>query len=260
VAEGRRPDGDDDFPDERVSARDAPPTGRYVERMPAPKLAVFDLDGTLIDSRRSIASAMASAFETEGLSPPSYDETRRIVGLSLEPALAVLAPDLEPTRYAALGEAYKLAFVANRAAGFTEPLYDGALDTLRRLKDTGWLLGVATGKARRGVLHFLETHNPETMFDAAFCADDGPGKPDPHMLRLNMSVAGVLAADTIMIGDTSFDMAMARAADAYAQGVTWGFHTPDEIAAGGAHHLAHDFPTLSAELERFLETEARDGT
>jgi phosphoglycolate phosphatase len=219
--------------------------------MPARKLAVFDVDGTLVDSRRSIGEAMRLAFEALNLKAPTYDATRRIVGLSLEPAIAVLAPGLPKERYPQLAEAYKDAFVANRAAGFTEPLYDGALETLHALKADGWLLGVATGKARRGVEHFLETHDLRGVFDCAFCADDGPGKPDPHMLRLNMSAAGAVCADTIMIGDTSFDMTMARAADAYAQGVSWGFHTVEEVEAAGAHHVAHDFRALSAELERF---------
>jgi phosphoglycolate phosphatase len=214
-------------------------------------LAVFDLDGTLQDSRRSIAEAMDMAFEALGLAAPGYDKTRRIVGLSLIPAIKVLAPDLPEQRYAALGEAYKDAFIANRERGVHEALYGGARETVMRLKAEGWLLGIATGKARRGIDKFLEVHSFEGVFDTAFCADDGPGKPHPHMLQLNMTAAGVAADRTIMIGDTSFDMAMARAANAYAQGVTWGFHTPEEVAEGGAHHIADDFAALDLALTRF---------
>jgi phosphoglycolate phosphatase len=214
-------------------------------------LAVFDVDGTLVDSRRSIAQAMDQAFAAVGLDPPGYAQTRRIVGLSLEPAIAVLAPDLAPARYSVLANAYKDAFNANREAGLVEPLYDGARDTVLRLKAQGWLLGVATGKARRGVDKFIENHGFADMFDCAYCADDGPGKPNPHMLQLNMRAAGAAPRATIMIGDTSFDMEMARAADAYAQGVVWGFHTMAEIASGGAHHIADDFAGLNAALDRF---------
>jgi len=218
-----------------------------------PKFAVFDVDGTLVDSRQSIARAMAQAFAALDLPPPGYEETRRIVGLSLAPAIKVLAPDLPEARYPALAEAYKSAFVANRAAGLVEPLYAGARETLLHLRDDGWTLGIATGKARRGVDVFLANHGLADLFDCAFCADDGPGKPDPHMLRLNMDAVRRAPADTVMIGDTSFDMQMARAAGAYAQGVAWGFHTVDEVRDGGARHVADTFDALRFELQAFAQ-------
>lgn len=213
------------------------------------KLAVFDVDGTLVDSRRSIAEAMDMAFRALALPPPGYDATRRIVGLSLKPAIAVLAPDLPDADYGRLAEAYKDAFIANREAGLAEPLYEGARELVTRLRDEGWKLGVATGKARRGVDAFLDRHGFHGWFDAAFCADDGPGKPDPHMLNLVIAAVGADPAHTVMIGDTSFDMAMARAAACFAQGVSWGFHTPEEIMAGGAHHIADDFALLGGQLD-----------
>lgn len=218
------------------------------------KLAVFDVDGTLVDSRRSIAEAMGAAFRALNLAAPGYEETRKIVGLSLEPAIAVLAPDLDRARYPVLAQAYKDAFVANREAGLVEPLYAGAKEIVVRLRAEGWKLGVATGKARRGVEVFLDRHGFADHFDAAFCADDGPGKPHPHMLNLVIEATGATPADTIMIGDTSFDMAMARAAQCYAQGVSWGFHTIEEIRSGGAHHVAEDFAVLRRELERWSAT------
>jgi phosphoglycolate phosphatase len=211
-------------------------------------LAVFDVDGTLVDSRRSIGEAMAGAFSALGLEPPTYEDTRRIVGLSLVPAIQTLAPHLPPERYEDLAEAYRQAFIANRAKGLEEPLYEGAAALVAQLRASGWALGIATGKSRHGVDRFLDTHGLRAQFDVAYCADDGPGKPDPHMLRLNMSALGASADLTIMIGDTSFDMAMARAAGAYAQGVSWGFHTVAEIADGGAHHIAHDMAELHAAL------------
>ena len=220
-------------------------------RPAGPRLAVFDVDGTLVDSRRSIAEAMDQAFAAVGLAPPGYDETRRIVGLSLVPAIKVLAPDLEEARYPALAEAYRQAFVANRAEGLHEPLYQGARELVMALKEAGWLLGVATGKVRRGVDHFLDTHGFADVFDCAYCADDGPGKPHPHMLQLNLKAVAVPAAQAVMIGDTSFDMIMAREAGCVAQGVSWGFHTVDEIEGGGAHHVAHDFAALRERLAAF---------
>jgi phosphoglycolate phosphatase len=211
------------------------------------RLAVFDLDGTLIDSRASIDMAVRHAWTTLKLDPPSYDQTRQIVGLSLLDAVQILAPDLDPSRYPELSDAYKNAFLKNRADGHDEPLYEGALAALQMLKREGWLLGIATGKARRGIRHFYERHGAEHYFDAAFCADDGPGKPHPHMLRLNMDTLGIDPAQTIMIGDTTHDMKMARGAGAYGLGVSWGFHTADEIAAD-ADAVVDDFPTLGEHL------------
>ncbi len=232
-----------------LNARTRPPATKHT-RMTA-KLAVFDVDGTLVDSRRSIAEAMGAAFRSLNLAAPGYEETRRIVGLSLEPAIAVLAPELDRSRYPVLAQAYKDAFVANREAGLIEPLYEGAREIVMQLREDGWRLGVATGKARRGVDAFIERHGFEGLFDAAFCADDGPGKPDPHMLNLVIDAVGATPADTIMIGDTSFDMAMARSAACYAQGVSWGFHTIEEIQSGGAHHIAADFAVLRGELGKW---------
>lgn len=215
------------------------------------RLAVFDIDGTLVDSRRSIGDAVRDAWIALDLEPPSYEETRRIVGLSLGEAVQILAPTLRAERHPELALAYKTAFIRNREAGHDEPLYDGAFETVQRLKNEGWRLGVATGKSRRGIEHIFDRHGLGALFDCAFCADDGPGKPDPHMLRLNMDALGAEPARTVMIGDTSFDMAMARAAGAYALGVSWGFHTADEVAEGGAHELAADYPALNLALTRW---------
>jgi phosphoglycolate phosphatase len=215
------------------------------------RLAVFDVDGTLVDSRRSISDAVSEAWRALDLPAPSYEETRHIVGLNLLDAVRTLAPSLAPARYPELAEAYRQAFLRNRAAGHHEPLYDGAVEALRTLKDEGWALGVATGKARRGLDFILDHHALREFFDAAFCADDGPGKPHPHMLELNMRALGFDPAFTAMIGDTSHDMQMARAAGVYAVGVDWGFHTAAEIGAGGAHEVVSDFATLNQSLSRW---------
>lgn len=217
-------------------------------------LAVFDVDGTLLDSRRSIAEAMDAAFVALGLPAPGYAATRQIVGLSLEPAIAALAPNLPPARYAALAKAYQEAFVANRAAGISEPLYTGAMPLLTSLRAEGWHLGIATGKSRRGLTAFLDRNGLADWFDTGFCADDGPGKPDPHMLQLNMKALDRAPEGTVMIGDTSFDMLMARSAGAYALGVSWGFHTPAEIHGGGAHAVADTMSALADHLTDFART------
>jgi phosphoglycolate phosphatase len=194
---------------------------------------------------------MAAAFVANGMPAPTYDQTRAIVGMSLLPAIRILAPNADDELAASLKEAYRASFVQKRASGYRDPMYDGCDPLLRRLKADGWLLAVATGKSRAGVTSIFDAHDLHDLFDCVHCADDGPGKPDPHMLLENLRVLGVRAGDAIMIGDTSHDMVMARAAGVYAQGVTWGFHTTQEMLDGGAHHIAGDFAALQAALDDF---------
>ncbi|MCC5997419.1 MAG: HAD-IA family hydrolase [Oceanicaulis sp.] len=220
------------------------------------KLAVFDVDGTLVDSRQVIHNAMSRAFERAGLGAIAYDRVRTIVGLELSEAVARLAPpDYGADQVAALTGFYKEAFVAQRAeAGFSEPLYDGARETVERLCDEGWLLGVATGKARRGLDIVFTHHDMHRYFQTLHTADGGPGKPHPRMVLDAMAATGARPEETVVIGDTGWDMAMARAASAHALGVSWGFHTPGEIAEAGAHAIHDDFDALNAALDAFAST------
>ncbi|MCH8488972.1 MAG: HAD-IA family hydrolase [Oceanicaulis sp.] len=219
------------------------------------KLAVFDVDGTLVDSREVIQRAMTRAFERAGLGPIAYDQVRTIVGLELSEAVARLAPpDYGAQRVAALTDFYKQAFVEQRAErGFSEPLYHGARETLERLADEGWLLGVATGKARRGLDIVFGHHDLHRYFQTLHTVDGGPRKPHRRMVLVAMAETGVRPEETVVIGDTFSDMAMARAADAHAIGVSWGFHTVDEIAEAAPHAIHHDFAALNAALDGFAE-------
>ena len=217
------------------------------------KLAVFDVDGTLVDSRTVIHRAMSRAFDRAGLGEIEYDRVRTIVGLELTEAVLRLAPaDYPAERIPELATYYKQAFVEQRAeAGFSEPLYAGAKDAVERLADEGWLLGVATGKARRGLDIVFDHHGLHRYFQTFQTVDHGPGKPHPRMVLDAMAETGAAPAETVVIGDTSFDMEMARAAKTRALGVSWGFHTPAEIEAGGAHEIHHDYDGLNAALDAF---------
>lgn len=216
------------------------------------KLAVFDVDGTLVDSRATIERAVQRGFAAIGLPPPPYDEIRQIVGLSLAPALQQLAPDLDANQKARLVEGYREAFAEfHRTPGFAEPLYEGAAQTLARLKAEGWRIAMATGKSRRGVEAVIRMQGWADLFDSTHCGEDGPGKPDPAMLTAAMQALHAQPHETIMIGDTSHDMRMAKAAGARAQGVAWGFHTAEEVAAGGADEVSTTFAELNAALDRF---------
>ncbi|WP_203294561.1 HAD-IA family hydrolase [Maricaulis parjimensis] len=222
--------------------------------MSAPlKLAVWDIDGTLIDSRKVIQQAMERAFARAGLPPIEYDRTRTIVGLELTEAIARLAPEDYPAeRILQLATFYKEAFVEQRAeSGFEEPLYEGALETVERLADEGWLLGVATGKARRGLDIVFGHHDLHRLFDTLHTVDGGPGKPHPRMVLDAMRETGTDPHQVVMIGDTRFDMEMGRNAGVHTLGVSWGFHTEDEIREGGAHSIHHDFGALNAALDAF---------
>jgi phosphoglycolate phosphatase len=218
------------------------------------KLVVWDVDGTLVDSRRTIFESMRSAFAGAGLEPPDYETVRQIVGLGLVEGVAELLPGAEAEMVERVADGYRAAFGAKvRQPGFVEPLYDGAAETLDRLRTDGWRIAMATGKSRRGVETILRMHGWADLFDSTHCADDGPGKPHPAMLLEAMKTLQTPPERTIMVGDTAHDMRMAKAAGVYAQGVSWGFHTTEEVQEGGADHIAHDFAALDAQLDAFAE-------
>ena len=216
------------------------------------KLAIWDLDGTIVDSRKIIQRAMEIAFESVDLAPPDYDATRKIVGLRLDTAISELAPTQTAERLQQMTLNYQNAFVKLRNDPDTpEPLYAGAVEVLQQLIEDGWLMGVATGKSRRGVTKLFEKHDLAQYFDAHYCADDGPGKPHPHMIECNLNHLGCEPENTVMIGDATFDMVMARNAKVHALGVSWGFGATDEIMGAGAHEVHHDFGSLKSALDSF---------
>ena len=199
------------------------------------RLALFDCDGTLVDSQAAICRAMDECFGTHGLTPPDRAATRRIVGLSLPHAMRALIPDGEAGLHHALAESYKSAFQRHRAEGLVEePLFEGLAEAIDALEADGWLLGVATGKSDRGLRLCLERHGLHARFVTLQTADRHPSKPDPAMLHAAIAEAGATAETTVMIGDTSFDMLMARAGGARALGVGWGYHDAEELREAGA--------------------------
>jgi phosphoglycolate phosphatase len=203
------------------------------------RLAIFDCDGTLVDSQANICLAMEDCFARAGLDAPPRDRTRRVVGLSLVEAMQAMLPEAEPHIHVGLAEDYKLAFRRLRGRGLVEePLYDGIAELIDTLDRDGWLLGVATGKSDRGLRHCLDRHRLRPSFVTLQTADRHPSKPHPSMIEEAMADAGAGPETTLMIGDTSFDMAMARAAGVTAIGVTWGYHDRHELLEAGAHHIA----------------------
>lgn len=216
------------------------------------RCAIFDCDGTLVDSGATIHRALGLAFDAHGLALPPRATAQKVIGLSLVEAMAALAPAADEAGHRALAATYKEAFVTLRSGGeVEEPLFDGILPLLDALETDGWLLAVATGKSDRGLRHCLESHGLHARFLSLQTADRHPSKPHPSMALTAMADCGSEPASTIVIGDTGWDMGMARAGGMKAIGALWGYHDADELTAAGAHALA-DEPARVAELATLL--------
>lgn len=217
------------------------------------RLAVFDCDGTLVDGQADVCWAMERAFTRAGLPAPDVSLVRRAVGLSLPQAVRALAPELSDDQNRAVTEYYRSSFRARREEGLLdEPLYDGIAELLTGLHDSGWQLAVATGKSDRGLAACLATHGIADLFVSLQTADRHPSKPHPAMLEAALFEAGALPHQAVMIGDTSFDMLMARSAGVRGLGVAWGYHAPAELLASGALRVADTVAALSQALEEAL--------
>ena len=203
------------------------------------RLAIFDCDGTLIDSQSNICLAMEAAFAGSGLRAPTRAAIRGIVGLSLVEAVAALLPHEDARLHRVIAADYKQAFQGLRANGLIdEPLFDGIAACLETLSGSGWLLGIATGKSDRGLALALDHHGLAHRFVTLQTADRHPSKPHPSMVEAALAEAGVAAADAVVIGDTSYDMAMAGAARTRAIGVAWGYHPVADLHRAGADAVA----------------------
>lgn len=216
------------------------------------RLVIFDVDGTLVDSQADILRAMGEAFGALELPSPPRDAVLSIVGLSLPQAIAQLAPDQDPVTQARIVTAYKDAYASHRRMGATSPLYPGVADTLAALnaRET-WLLGVATGKSRRGLTALLDAHGMQHTFITEQVSDFHPSKPHPAMLHAALRDTGLDADQAVMVGDTSFDMEMARAAGIFAIGVSWGYHPRTRL--GAADVIIDDMTVLPGLLEQHWE-------
>ncbi|WP_285713446.1 HAD-IA family hydrolase [Erythrobacter oryzae] len=217
------------------------------------RLAVFDCDGTLVDGQADVCWAMERAFTRAGLTPPDNHAVRRIVGLSLPAAVRSLAPALSDEQNRAVTEFYRSSYRARREEGLLdEPLYDGIAELLHTLHAGGWQLAVATGKSDRGLAACLASHGIAHLFTSLQTADRHPSKPHPAMLEAALFEAGALPEQAVMIGDTSFDMLMARSIGVAAIGVGWGYHGTPELIASGAAQVVETARDLAVALEETL--------
>jgi phosphoglycolate phosphatase len=206
------------------------------------KLALFDCDGTLVDSGRLIHEVMARTFEHHGHERPHYDATKSIIGLTLDTAIARIMGVEIDENIQRMTQHYKDIYgPVRQEAGFQEPLYDGVAEMIAALvarEDV--LIGAVTGKSRRGLDLISSSHSFETVFFVSRTADDCPSKPHPAMVLECCSEAGIDPADTIVIGDSVYDMMMAKSAGASALGVSWGYGEAEALSAAGADAIVHE--------------------
>ena len=216
------------------------------------KLAIFDCDGTLVDSQANICLAMEHAFDEAGMTPPSRHATRRIVGLSLVEAMRVLLPAADSEIHIEMAERYKASYLVLRNNGLEhEPLYDGIAALLSSMDESGWLLGVATGKSDRGLERCLDHHGIRGLFVTLQTADRHPSKPHPAMVHQALADAGADASNAVVIGDTVYDIHMGKAAGTRTIGVNWGYHPVEELRGAGADAIAESMGELAAILGDF---------
>lgn len=215
------------------------------------KLVIFDCDGTLVDSQAGIVMSMDHAFKSLHMTPPARSATLSVVGLSLPEAFSVLAPEAEYETRRELAERYKNAFRdLNHDPADSEGLFPDCKAVIAALAARGDLvLGIATGKSRRGVDRLIANEGWNGIFSTIQTADEHPSKPHPSMIHTAMRETGISPADTIMVGDTTYDVEMARAANVGAIGVTWGYHLRDELEDAGAHIIIDDYTALPESLD-----------
>ena len=216
------------------------------------KLVIFDCDGTIVDSQHMIVAAMREAYGWHGIDVPPRETVLSIVGLSLPQAFETLGKDHPGFPVATMVERYKAAFhVMRDGEKHLEPLYPGAADAIVSLaRRDNVLLGIATGKSQRGVRAVLGMHGLLDHFITIKTAEDAPSKPNPGMVLDAMREACVAPQDTVVVGDTVYDIAMARAAGVTALGVTWGYHEASALEEAGAYAVIDRFEALGPMLER----------
>jgi len=204
-------------------------------------LIVFDWDGTLFDSTALIVKSMQAAAVDLGLTPPSRERASYVIGMGLVEALAHAMPGLDRSQYPALGERYRHHYFAS---AHEVTLFEGVPALLQALKARHHWLAVATGKSRRGLNEALAAVSMERLFDGTRTADETASKPHPQMLLELMREFGAEPARTLMIGDTSHDLELARNAGCPAVAVTYGAHAHEGLRVYDPLLVAHDVPSL----------------
>lgn len=210
---------------------------------------MFDCDGTLVDSQHVIFESVRRALADHGRPVPPLHEVRAMVGLSLVEAIGYLLPETDEAERVSMTESYKAHFrVVRSEVGVQEPLFPLVRETLDELERRRVLMGIATGKSRRGLDMVLAHHALAGYFTTLQTADGNPSKPHPAMLERAMAETGCAPDETLFVGDTTFDMRMAQSAGVRALGVAWGYHPPSSLAPAGANRVLERFDKVLEEV------------
>jgi phosphoglycolate phosphatase len=191
------------------------------------KAIVFDWDGTLMDSIGKIVESMQTSAKHLGLPTPSFEQAKDVIGISLLPALKQLFNIQDEKAALELFHTYKEHFKDHTQ--IISPLFSGTIPLLESLKQQGYILAVATGKGRQGLEHNWQHSDTKHFFSASRTADDAQSKPSPDMLQQLLSELNLTADQVLMVGDTTYDMAMAEAINMDRIGVSFGVHSADTL-------------------------------
>ncbi len=226
---------------------------RSIWKMSDLRLVIFDVDGTLVDSQEMIFDAFSFAYKGLGLAVPKRDHALSFVGMSLDKIFPALSPDLSEATHGALAQGYRDAYFHIRKArgsNATSPFFPGAKAVLDALRSEDWtVMAVATGKSKRGLDKLIEGYGLEGYFQSQQTADHHPSKPHPAMVQACLDETGVDAGRTVMIGDTTFDIDMGRAAGVKTIGVSWGYHPTEDLQADA---IIYDFASLPAMIDELI--------
>lgn len=191
------------------------------------KLVIFDWDGTLMDSVSRIVSSMQAAARISGAVEPESHSIQDIIGLSLDISVNTLFPDANEALQKTIHDHYKDQYVNHDKT--PTPLFDGAIELLSGLKSSGYTLAVATGKGRKGLDRVIEMSGTGQFFQGSRCADESASKPSPMMLQQLLDELGMAIGDAVMIGDSEYDLMMAKALGMDCIGVSFGTQTREKL-------------------------------
>jgi len=217
------------------------------------KLALFDYDGTIVDSAGMIVQGAIEAFRMCGLPDPDPQKVRENIGRPLTVALDVYMPVGYTVTPEQISEAYRSWYAEQGRLGLqNEPLYPGMVELIHELKSNDWLIGIATNKSRVGLTNGLAKHNLSNIFDITLSTDENIAKPNPAMALRAMKELGVEEKYSVIIGDTINDIGLGVNSGITSIGVTWGYNDRKLLISAGANHLVDNAQDLSKLMNKLF--------
>ena len=217
------------------------------------KLALFDYDGTIVDSAGMIVQGAIEAFRMCGLPDPDPQKVRENIGRPLAVALDVYMPVGYTVTPEQISEAYRSWYAEQGRLGLqNEPLYPGMVELINQLKSNNWLIGIATNKSRIGLTHGLAKHNLSNIFDITLSTDENIAKPNPAMALRAMKELGVKKKYSVIIGDTINDIGLGVNSGITSIGVTGGYNNRELLMSAGANHLVDNAQDLSKLMNKLF--------